>query len=82
MIFYIDEQIQCRSFIYQPKGGFPWPKGIEIFNIQQKTSGSHCRRYSNSTEDKLLKIVKSYSSGDNPKLETHYSPKKGSPKVN
>jgi hypothetical protein len=41
----------------------------------------HSRKSSTSTKDKLYKIVKSSSSAEKPKLETLYSPNKGSPKV-
>jgi hypothetical protein len=49
--------------------------------LNRKHPGSHSRKSSTSTEDKLSKIVKSYSSTEKDKLETFYSLNKGSPKV-
>jgi hypothetical protein len=49
--------------------------------LNRKYSGSHSRKSSTSTEAKMLKIVKSSSSTEKAKLETLYTPKKGSPKV-
>jgi hypothetical protein len=49
--------------------------------LNRKHPGSHSRKYSTSTEAKMPKIVKSSSSTEKSKLETFYSPKKGSPKV-
>jgi hypothetical protein len=62
------------------------PRDIEP--IQRRSSrskinhpGSHSRKYSTSTEAKMPKIVKSSSSTEKAKLETLFSPNKGSPKV-
>jgi hypothetical protein len=49
--------------------------------LNRKHPGSHSRKSSTSTEAKTLKIVKLPSSTENVKLETLYSPNKGSPKV-
>jgi hypothetical protein len=49
--------------------------------INRKHPGSHSRKSSTSTEAKMLKIFKSSSSTEKAKLETLYSPNKGSPKV-
>jgi hypothetical protein len=46
-----------------------------------KHMDSHSRKSSTSTEAKLPEIVKASSSTANVKLETLYSPNKGSPKV-
>jgi hypothetical protein len=49
--------------------------------LNRKHPGSHSRKSSTSTEAKMPKIVKSSSSTEKAKLETLYSPNKGSPKV-
>jgi hypothetical protein len=49
--------------------------------LNRKNPGIHSRKSSTSMEAKMPKIVKSYSSTENPKLETLYSPNKTSPKV-
>jgi hypothetical protein len=49
--------------------------------LDRKHPGHHSRKSSTSIEAKLHKIVKSSSSTENPKLETLYSPNKGSPNV-
>jgi hypothetical protein len=49
--------------------------------LNRKHPGSHSRKSSTSTEAKMPKIVKSYSSTEKAKLETLYSPNKCSPKV-
>jgi hypothetical protein len=62
------------------------PREIELKHrrssrLNRKHPFSHSRKSSTSTEAKMPKIVKSSSSTENPKLETLYSPNKGSPKV-
>jgi hypothetical protein len=62
------------------------PREIELrqrmsYRLNRKHPGSHSRKSSTSTESKIPKIVKSYSSTEKTKLETLYSPNKGSPKV-
>jgi hypothetical protein len=47
----------------------------------RKGPGSHSRKSSTLTETKIPKIAKSSSSTEKAKLETLYSPNKGSPKV-
>jgi hypothetical protein len=62
----------------------PWeiePKQRRPSRSSRKHPGSHSRKYSTSTEAKVPKIVKSSSSTEKAKLETLYSPNKGSPKV-
>jgi hypothetical protein len=49
--------------------------------LNRKHPGSHSRKSYTSTESKIPKIVKSSSSTEKQKLETHYSPNKSSPKV-
>jgi hypothetical protein len=49
--------------------------------LNRKHPGSHSRKSSTSTDAKSTKIVKSSSSTEKTKLETLYSPNKGSPKV-
>jgi hypothetical protein len=49
--------------------------------LNRKYPGCHSRKSSTSTEAKMPKIVKSSSSTEKAKLETLYSPNKGSPKV-
>jgi hypothetical protein len=51
------------------------------FRLSRKHPGSHSRKYTTSTEAKMSKIVKSSSSTEKAKLETLYSPNKGSPTV-
>jgi hypothetical protein len=57
------------------------PKHRRSSRLNRKPTGSHSRKSSVSTETKLPKIVKSSSSSEKAKLETLYSPNKGSPKV-
>jgi hypothetical protein len=57
------------------------PKHRRSSRLNRRHSGSHSRKYSTSTEAKMPKIVKSSSSTEKAKLETLYSPNKGSPKV-
>jgi hypothetical protein len=57
------------------------PKNRSSSRINIKHSGSHSRKSSTLTEAKMPKIIKSYSSTEKAKLETLYSPNKGSPKV-
>jgi hypothetical protein len=49
--------------------------------LNRKHPGSHSRKSSTSTENKMPKIVKSSSSTEKAKMETLYIPNKGSPKV-
>jgi hypothetical protein len=49
--------------------------------LNRKHQGSHSRKSSTSTKAKLPEIVNPPSSVENDKLETIYSPNKGSPKV-
>jgi hypothetical protein len=57
------------------------PRQRRSSRLNRKHPGSHFRKSSTSTEAKIPKIVKSYSSTEKAKLETLYSPNKGSPKV-
>jgi hypothetical protein len=57
------------------------PKHRRSFRLNRKHPGSHSRKSYTSTEAKMPKIVKSSSSTEKAKLETLYSPNKGSPKV-
>jgi hypothetical protein len=57
------------------------PKHRRSSRLNIKHPGSHSRKSSTSTEAKIPKIVKSYSSTEKPDLETLNSPDKGSPKV-
>jgi hypothetical protein len=57
------------------------PRQRRSSRINRKHPGGHSRKSSTSKEAKLPKIVKSSSSTENSKLETLYSPNKGSPKV-
>jgi hypothetical protein len=57
------------------------PKHRKSSRLNRKHPGSHFRKSSTSTETKLPKIVKSSSYIEKAKLETLYSPNKGSPKV-
>jgi hypothetical protein len=49
--------------------------------LNRKHPGSHSRKSYTSTKAKMPKTVKSYSSTEKAKMETLYSPNKGSPKV-
>jgi hypothetical protein len=57
------------------------PRQRRSSRLNRKNQDSHSRKSSTSTEAKLPKIVKSSLSTEKPKLETLYSPNKGSPKV-
>jgi hypothetical protein len=57
------------------------PNHRRSFILNRKHPGSHSRKSNTSTEAKFPKIVKSSSSTENFKLETLYSPNKGSPEV-
>jgi hypothetical protein len=57
------------------------PRQRRSSRSNRKHTGSHSRKSSTSTEAKLTKIVKSFSSTEKAELETLYSPNKGSPKV-
>jgi hypothetical protein len=57
------------------------PRQRKSTRLNRKHPGSHSRKSSTSTEAKMPKIVKSSSSTEKVKLETLYSPNKGSPKV-
>jgi hypothetical protein len=57
------------------------PKHRRYSRLNRKHPGSHSRKSSTSTESKMPKIVNSSSSTEKAKLETLYSPNKGSPKV-
>jgi hypothetical protein len=57
------------------------PKHTRSFTLNRKHPGSHSRKSSTSTEAKMTKIVNSSSYTENAKLETLYSPNKGSPQV-
>jgi hypothetical protein len=57
------------------------PKQRRSSRLSKKHPGSHSRKSFTSTETKMPKIVKSYSSTEEPKLETLYSPNKGGSKV-
>jgi hypothetical protein len=50
--------------------------------LNRKYPGNYSKRSSTSKEAKMSKIVNSSSSTENTKLETLYSPSKGSPTVN
>jgi hypothetical protein len=49
--------------------------------LNRKHPSCHSRKSSTSTEAKFPKIVKSSSSTEKAKLETLYSPNKGTPKI-
>jgi hypothetical protein len=49
--------------------------------FSRKYSGSHSKKSSTSKEPKMPEIFKSSSSPERPKLETLYSPNKGSPAI-
>jgi hypothetical protein len=68
-----------REFSHDPREIEPRQRRSSRLN--RKYPGSHSRKSSTSTEAKMPKIVKSSSSTENTKLETLYSPNKGSPKV-
>jgi hypothetical protein len=57
------------------------PRQRRSSRFSKKHPGSHSRKSYTSTEAKMPKIVKSSSSTEKAKLETLYSPNKGSPKV-
>jgi hypothetical protein len=57
------------------------PKQTKSSRLKRKHPGSHSRKSSTSAVAKMLKIFKSSSSIEKAKLETLYSPNKGSPKV-
>jgi hypothetical protein len=57
------------------------PKHRRSPRLNRKHPGSHSRKSYTPTEAKIPKIVKSSSYTENAKLETLYSPNKGSPKV-
>jgi hypothetical protein len=57
------------------------PKQRRSSRLNRKHPGSHSRKSFTSTEAKSPNIVKSSSSTEKAKLETLYSPNKGSPKV-
>jgi hypothetical protein len=57
------------------------PKHRRSSRLNRKHPGSHSRKSSTSTEAKMPKIVKSSSATEKAKLETLYSPNRGSPKV-
>jgi hypothetical protein len=54
------------------------PKQRRSSRLSRKHLSSHCRKSSTSTEAKMPKTVKSPSSVEKAKLETLYSPNKGS----
>jgi hypothetical protein len=56
------------------------PRQRRSSRLNRKYPGSHSRKSCTSTEAKISKIVKSTSSTEIDKLETLYSPNKGSPK--
>jgi hypothetical protein len=57
------------------------PKHRRSSRLHRKHPGSHSRKSSTSTEAKIPKIVKSYSSTGKTKMEAFYSLNKGSSKV-
>jgi hypothetical protein len=57
------------------------PRQRRSSRLNRKHPDSHSRKSSTSTEAKMPKIVKSSLSTEKAKLETLYSPNKGSPKV-
>jgi hypothetical protein len=57
------------------------PKHRRSSRLNRKHPVVHSKKYSTSTEAKMLKVLKSSSSIEKAKLETLYSPNKGSPKV-
>jgi hypothetical protein len=68
-----------REASHDPREIEPRQRRSSKFN--RKHPLSHSRKSSTSTEAKMTKIVKSSASTEKPKLETLYSPNKGSPKV-
>jgi hypothetical protein len=70
-----------REVSHNPRDIEPKQRQRRSSRLHRKHSGSHSRKYSTSTEVQMSKIVKSYSSTEKSKLETLYSPDKGSPKV-
>jgi hypothetical protein len=57
------------------------PKHRRSSRLNRKHPGGHSRKSNTSTEAKMPRIVKSSSSTEKAKMETLYSPSKGSPKV-
>jgi hypothetical protein len=57
------------------------PRQRRSSRLNRKHQGSHSRKFSTSTVAKMPEVVKSSSSTEKDKLETLYSPNKGSPKV-
>jgi hypothetical protein len=57
------------------------PKHRRSSRLNRKLPGSHSRKSYTPTEAKIHKIIKSSSSTEKAKLQTLYSPNKGSPKV-
>jgi hypothetical protein len=55
-------------------------KNRRSYTLNRKHPGSHSRKSNTPAEAKMPKIVKSLSSTEKAKLETLYSPSKGSPK--
>jgi hypothetical protein len=68
-----------REVSHDPSEIEPRQRRYSILN--RKHLGSHSRKSYTPTEDKMPKIVQSSSSTEKSKLETLYSPNKGSPKV-
>jgi hypothetical protein len=68
-----------REFYHDPWEIEPRKRRSSKFN--RKHPGSHSRKSSKSIDGELLKIGKSSSSTENPKLKILYSPNKGIPKV-
>jgi hypothetical protein len=68
-----------REVSYDPRGIEAKPRRSSRLN--RKLPGSHSRKSYTPTVAKIPKIVKSSSSTEKAKLETLYSPNKGSPKV-
>jgi hypothetical protein len=56
------------------------PRHRRSSRLNRKHPGSHSRKSYTSTEAKTPKVVKSSASTEKAKLETLYSPNKGSPK--
>jgi hypothetical protein len=57
------------------------PRKTRSSGLTKKHLGSHSRKSFASTEAKMPEIFESSSSTENAKLETLYSPNKGSPKA-
>jgi hypothetical protein len=68
-----------REVSHDPREVKPKHRKSSILN--RKHLGSHSRKSSTLTEAKMPKIVKSSSYTEKSRLETLYSPNKGSPKV-